>query len=109
MGKFFSGLAKVASVGASVAVAAAEPAVLINNGVAAVFKHGTKLSNQSIPGLNFITSAAVAFVQNGAETGQWGAEGIMPALMRGGLLMGGSTAVHQGLKVPLKNQTGKSI
>lgn len=108
-GKLFKGIGTVAKAIAPVAIAAAAPEALINNAVAAVVKHATKIDNQAIPGLNVVLSSGAAFVRNGVTSGNWGVEGIIPAVIEGAGLAGASTAIHQTAKINAKKFTTKSI
>jgi len=107
--KLIKGITNVAKAVAPVAIAAAQPEALINNAAAAVVKHSTKIDNQVIPGLNVVLSTGAVFVRNGMTTGNWGPEGIMPAVLEGAGLAGASTAIHQTAKINAKKFTMKSI
>jgi len=104
---FFKGLGKavtaVAKVAAPVVIAAAQPESLVNLAAGAVVKHGmSRVPNNAIPYLNLAISTAVAYGKRVASTGDW-SEAIMPALMEGGALTAASTALHQTIKMPLRD------
>lgn len=111
--KFFKQLAKgvagVASVAGSVVLATVEPTALINNAGAAVLKRIPFVDRQSIPGINAAVTVGSLYVKQGMATGQWGLEGLVPAAVMGVKMAAISTGIHQGVKVPLKKATGRSI
>jgi hypothetical protein len=114
-GKLFKGIGKgvaaVVKVAAPVVLTAVEPASLINLAIGGVLKHKTRMSNGKIPYLNLLASTGVSYVRNivaGPTAGDWAAS-LGPALQEGGALMGISTALHQSLKLPIKQKTGRSI
>lgn len=109
--KLGNGLYSVVRVVTPVIIATVKPEVLINTAVGAFVKHGTPISNQSIPYLNLGISSAIAYGKLVSSTGDW-AGSIVPALQQGGLLAGLSTALHQSIKVPTQwaiQVNGKSL
>ncbi len=103
---FFSGLGKIikgaVKVAAPVVIAVASPESLINTAAGVVVKHGMKkVPNGAIPYLNLAVSTAVAYGRAVASTGDWDGA-ILPALQAGGIAAAASTALHQTIKLPLR-------
>jgi hypothetical protein len=95
--------------GVAVASAAVEPGSMINLAVMAGAKHGIKaLPNSSIPYINWGLSTGISYVRNLVATGDPVAA-IAPSIQEGTMLAGGSTFIHQALKIPIKEKTGVSI
>ena len=90
------------------AISMAMPEAWINTAIGAGVKHKTKLNNQAIPLVNLLASTGVSYARHLA-TGNDPVASIMPALSEGGLLMAASTGLHQSVKVPLKQRTGRSV
>jgi len=110
---FFSGLGKalgaVVKVAAPVVIAAAAQEALINTAAGAAVKHGMRrVPNNAIPYLNLALSTAVAYGRTVATTGDWTGS-IAPALKMGGITMAASTALHQAIKLPLRNLVGGEL
>lgn len=104
----FKKIGQLASLALPVAMLAVEPAAAINVAVGSAVKHGTKISNNSIPILNFLVSTGVSFARHGLTTGDW-AGGVADAIQQGAMLTGASTAIHQTTKIPVKAVTGRSL
>lgn len=103
--KFFKTFFKVI---APVALSVIQPEAMINTALGAVVKHATPINNQTIPILNLGLSSVVSYVRHLAG-GMDPVSAVMPALQEGGMLMGMSTAIHQSLKIPMKETGLKSI
>lgn len=104
---FFKSLGKavttVVKVAAPVVIAVAKPESLINVAAGAVVKHGmSRVPNNAIPYVNLALSTAVAYGRRVATTGEWTGS-IMPALTEGGVTAAASTAIHQTIKMPLRD------
>ncbi len=107
-GKFFKAIGKgafaVIKVAAPVAIAAIEPGTMINTFVAGAAKHSKILrgNNNAIPYLNMLASTGLALFRNMGVYGDLGTA-IMPSLMEGLALAGGSTLLHQSVKIPMRD------
>ena len=97
-------------IAAAPAVAAiTAPAVLVNFALGAVAKHAVRrLPNDLIPYLNVGVSCAVCVVRDGLTTGNWAAA-VVPGIKEGLALAGGSTLLHQAVKIPVRSMSGKSL
>lgn len=110
--KLFKGIGKgvkaVAKTAVPVVIGAVEPASLINLAGGGVIKHASSIDNNKILYINLAASTAFSYVKNAVSTGDWVAS-LGPALQEGGALTGISTALHQSIKLPIKQATGRSI
>ena len=100
LGKIVKGVAKVA---APVVIAAAVPESIVNTAVGTIVKHRmSKVPNNAIPYLNIAISTAFAYGKSVAATGDWTGS-ILPSVQAGGIAAAASTALHQTIKLPLRD------
>ena len=102
-------LKAVAAAAAPTVAAVVQPETLVNFGLGLVAKHVVRrLPNNVIPYLNVCFSTAVCVARQGLTTGDWAAA-VVPGVQQGLELAGISTLVHQGVKIPLRSLSGKSV
>lgn len=95
---------KLASLLPAVAILAADPVMAVNVGLGAAAKHKTKVKNGTIPFINLGLSVAGCYMKSALTTGDW-AGSVVPALTEGVQLAGGSTLLHQAIKIPVRHIT----
>jgi len=101
-------LGKLVNAAVPIAIGIAAPESIINTTVGVLVKHKTKVNNQQIPTINFLASSLFAYGKRIAA-GEDPTAAILPSLGDGALLMGSSTALHQSIKIPTKQLTGRSF
>lgn len=101
---FLKKAAKAAAFIPAAAMAVVDPSIMVNTAVAAGVKHASPIRNNAIPFLNLGLSTGMAYLKHGLSSGDW-AGAIVPAIHTGIELAGGSTLLHQAIKIPVKRFT----
>ena len=105
-GKILKGVGKAAStavkIAAPEAIAAIEPGTMVNTFAAGVIKHTPVIKNNNvIPYLNMLVSTGAALWKNMSIYGDF-QTALVPSLTEGLTLAGGSTLLHQSIKLPMR-------